>query len=51
MTQNQRIMPEHRRHIRPVAVCAGDRLVLRVVDVDGGGGLTAAEMVKDMAKG
>ena len=27
-------------------VCAGDRLVLRVVGADGGGGLTAAEMVK-----
>ena len=28
------------------SVCAGNRLVLRVVDGDGGGGLTAVEMVK-----
>ena len=32
-------------------VCAGDWVVLRVVDGDGGGGLTAVEMVKDMSKG
>ena len=37
---------EHRGDIRTEFVCAGDRLVLRVVDGDGGGGLTAAEMVK-----
>ena len=33
----------------PLAVCAGDRLLLRVEDGDGGGGLTAVEMVKYMA--
>ena len=27
-------------------MCAGDRVVLRVVGVDGGGGLTAVKMVK-----
>ena len=32
-------------------VCAGDRVVLRVVGVDGLGGLTAVEMVKYTAKG
>ena len=31
-------------------ICAGDRFVLRVVDVDGFGGLTAVEMVKYTAK-
>ena len=29
-----------------VSVCAGDRFGLRVVGVDGRGGLTAAKMVK-----
>ena len=29
-----------------IPVCAGDWVVLRVVDVDGIGGLTAVEMVK-----
>ena len=42
---------EHRGSMRPVAVCAGDRVVLRVVDVDGLGGLTAVEMIKYTAKG
>ena len=32
-------------------VCAGDWVVLRVVEVDGAGGMTAAEMVKYTAKG
>ena len=32
-------------------VCAGDWVVLLVVDADGGGGLTAVEMVKYTAKG
>lgn len=31
-------------------VCAGDWVVLRVVDVDGVGGLTAVEMVKYTAR-
>ena len=28
-------IPEHRGDIREIPVCAGDRLVLRAVDVDG----------------
>ena len=42
---------EHCGDIRTESVCAGDRLVLRVVDGgDGLGGLTAAEMVKYAAR-
>ena len=40
-----------RLHTSYFTICAGDRLVLRVVDVDGNGGLTAVEMVKYTAKG
>ena len=32
-------------------VCVGDRLILRVVDGDGLGGLTVVEMVKCTARG
>ena len=32
--------------MRAIVVCTGDRVVLRVEDVDGSGGLTAVEMVK-----
>ena len=32
--------------MRTEPVCVGDRVVLRVVDGDGVGGLTAVEMVK-----
>lgn len=41
---------EQRGDIWAESVCAGDRVVLRV-DVDGGGGLTAVEIVKYAAKG
>ena len=37
---------EHRGHVRAEPVCAGDRFVLRPVDADGAGGLTAMKMVK-----
>ena len=50
MTANRRICSEHRCHIRAVAACAGDRVVLRVVEVDGAGGLTAVKMVKFTAR-
>ena len=42
---------EHRGDIRAESVCAGDWVVLRVVGVDGLGGLTAVEMVKYTARG
>ena len=37
---------EYRGYIRPVGVCAGGWVVLRAVDGDGVGGLTAVKMVK-----
>ena len=37
--------------LRAESVCAGDWGVLRVVDVDGGGGLTVVKMIKYTAKG
>ena len=37
--------------MRAEPVYVGDRVVLRVEDVDGAGGLTAVEMVKYTAKG
>ena len=39
-------LPGHCGDMRTGPVRARDRVVLRVVDGDGGGGLTAAEMVK-----
>ena len=44
-------LPEHCGDMRTGPVRARDRVVLRVVDGDGGGGLTAVEMVKYTAKG
>lgn len=35
----------------PIAVCVGDRVVLREVGIDGVGGLTAVKMVKYTTKG
>ena len=57
MIQNQRNVLNIAAHTYPpsreasamrgaLAVCVGARLVLRVVDVDGVGGLTAVKMVK-----
>ena len=40
-----------RLHTSYFTICAGNRLVLRAVDVDGVGGLTAVKMVKYTAKG
>ena len=42
---------EHCGDIRAEPVCAGDWVVLRGADADGGGGLTAVEMIKYTAKG
>lgn len=41
----------HRCDIQVKSACAWDWIVLRVVDVDGAGGLTAVELVKCAAKG
>lgn len=41
---------EYRGDIRAESVCAGNWLVLRVVDVDLVGGLTTVEIVKCAAK-
>ena len=44
-------LPEHHCHIWVGPVCAGDRVVLRVVGTDVDGGLMAEKMVKYTAKG